>query len=1814
MATRIEDLFQEFDQIADSSKSRIQTLLSVITEGKVPSKSAVDDLEISIFSLQDKYDSIYAVAKEVLGPDEMPEKGSPAKRYVEAVASSKAIALKKCHEKALWILQEFIKVRAFVEAYEKALVPFQQRSSELMSSIQSISEIRDIEQLTLPQEMFMSALKCADLDSEEGLGLLEKLDDYYPRRISNGIARGQYYLPDIEEEGEDEAEQEKKANFVEQHPKGTTKIEEPQQKEIEKEKQPEVISEGTPSTVKVQPSNTMIVEENIYGETTGEGKNLISVSLEEQLDYIDDARESKKQEAASESDVKEVVTEKGINSIGLYEVSDSETLDGYGENILIARNKIKQQSPSANAFKKEIKRMRKGIGPILALFTNLGAMTIDQIHLFGVIMDHYEESTEAHKEVCELMDLLASKSLVAEYPLSENEKVYCLTSYTYGCMKKSTISSMTQIWGISLGNHKFCGEEEVNKDLIMKVVSQNEHLLTYVRGIRAFVSKEDFYRIRRSIKREGDHYKVGIFRDGKFIICTLIFKEELGTLTAEGPLLLVERPDESLVEMDRKVFLFEDSVVTELLLSPHEHEDLEKEKEEVFDRLEKTIDVSNSVGKESVEEEVMAGTGEQDATLADDVMVEGAAKNDTGHNDIILGYIDRKNAPSDEELFFLIDQILNDDPYRYSDDSSVVQATLLAKAAACSSQHIQCNKIYKQLLLATDLPLDDHAYTAEALTNAFYDPNEALLLSAYMYALLVPGIAYDFGLQSQADAYLHGYEQNFPSYPSVKALFSKLVGVRKIIPIGFTNAVITLLGDVAEKDRYTKQLQRQAKDLLILPNVGLKKFYSKVFGVNSEFYECMKIIEQNDTENSEIVQLLLEEYAEKQQDVYQIRHDKIEEDIEKNRIEYSNQGDPLVFESGKLNQLSRHYYNRLELMKAWLEHVNIADAKGIHIDQVKQLKSEIITLTDRALKGLSRDAEYQCVVRWMLKHIKNRLTLPAQKYHTEFSEFLCSGVIPLDAECVPIINPNMDRVQYYEPWRNVLRHMASPIRTYDDAAEAILDDTSLMFDNLHQRELIGEMFYNGSEEYLITDASRQEAIKTAELNTTKFQETLELAYTYNRINEIEKENLAAIMSQFKGSFFARGDYGIWKQFLKALEKRIDELAAARKAELRKELDARRSKAGIEDDPPILREARTLLEKDNNFAVAEEYINRFDNGENNITDELQVVLHDPDTFSEFLSDEVFDGIYKECTRNNGKALKTYGWDYISRNFPKGWTTRLREDSRNILTNWPSRKNTSSSVQIKKLFEALGFSVTDAKKTSGKKEEIYKLTIEPTTRSLTDYRHPIAAFGTQAKSPLNIILLYGNNPAQQLVDTVTNLNLGGIAVVLLDSPIDRAVRRQICEIFHTRTQGQNRFIVIDHVLAIFLALHQSTERLPVLLKCTLPYTTYQPFVRDGGSTADEMFCGRATELSTIIDPNGACVVYGGRQLGKTALLERAESRCLRPENKAYAVYCNIIECGSEKLLVEKIRDDVKKKTDLDIPRVATIKELCSNFDSLFRNGKIVSMLLLMDEADKFLDSISYEGYTAIQPFIDLKRETKNNFKFVLAGLHNVCRAEKATARNGVFGQLGTPLCVKPLSPTDALQLLSRPLRYLGFQIDRYPHLETILTNTNYYPGILQFFGYMLVETLTGHYGKYYRAVDGNPPFTLQDDQLGAVMNSADLNKSIREKFRWSLDLDPRYFMIARCIALLYYYRDEDSSDWLGYSVEEIMNVAAEYDIICLQKEGTNQYLNLLDEMVDMGILSRPTDGRYRLRRSSFINIIGTDLDAVDKDIIMNNKESV
>lgn len=157
------------------------------------------------------------------------------------------------------------------------------------------------------------------------------------------------------------------------------------------------------------------------------------------------------------------------------------------------------------------------------------------------------------------------------------------------------------------------------------------------------------------------------------------------------------------------------------------------------------------------------------------------------------------------------------------------------------------------------------------------------------------------------------------------------------------------------------------------------------------------------------------------------------------------------------------------------------------------------------------------------------------------------------------------------------------------------------------------------------------------------------------------------------------------------------------------------------------------------------------------------------------------------------------------------------------------------------------------------------------------------------------------------------------------------------------------------------------------------------------------------------------------------------------------------------------------------------------------------------------------------------------------------------------------------------------------------------------------------MTQQYGDYYRASDGNPPYALHKEQLGAIMNRSDLNNSIKEKFRWSLELDSRYFMIARCIALMCYDSDGDAEGMdvqKGFLADEIKQWADDLGVLCLEGETSQSYVNLLDEMVDMGILVRPVldVARYRLRRNSFLNIIGSDLDSVLEDIDSNNVREV
>lgn len=1189
----------------------------------------------------------------------------------------------------------------------------------------------------------------------------------------------------------------------------------------------------------------------------------------------------------------------------------------------------------------------------------------------------------------------------------------------------------------------------------------------------------------------------------------------------------------------------------------------------------------------------------------------------------------RQDTPNDE-LFIklagrLVGEIKLDKPSEAEYGNLGLAMTLLSASSQIEG-HEQRKKLLELIDLATGLGMCRLDRSGTGIARAFtgneskYEP---LMLGALIAGMVAPKALQDYTLKSMGSGYLKSFSEIFPSYPEFKPLLNCLNRALNLFfesgpREGFSNRVIMVLDDRKASKKAVDEVSREAKTLVNPPRFntyvnGTAELVKTCLGKGSDLYECMQIIANGNWSDRELVEATLDLYLD--EDTGEISDDAIGNTIDRVWRQLKEKDSSIKVETLRYNSRDKAFdafRSRLGVMKRWLE-LDLASAEGMKTERLIELRRELVDIIDELTQpGAHRHkGEFDAALYWSLISVRGTLT-GSPIGQSIFYDFLKTGLVSLDKSGHPLLPEKLAKYKYCEPWRDVLAQITSDRFSFEEAAARVFDPDSPMFDNLGQLAQIGQVLGSPDPQYLISEDQIFAAEKSAEADTSEFIASLEIDYTYNRINEAQEEDLLVLMEGCKQDFYELRNFGSWRRVLAGLRRQVDDYSAERDSGLKDRLSKCRASLRRKSST-LLDEVERLLCEDRNYAVAEEYLNRFDAGERDLPKEQR---QEVDSFSEFLSDEVFNPIYDLCNQSKGKPLPSFAAQFVKDRYPFDWTNRQKESSAALIKNWPVSNRRTDPNSIANLMREI-FGVQAREATEKYPGTRYELTFVQAKRDLANYPHPIASFGTLASSPINIIVLYGNQTPKDIIDRVAKENVVGMSVILVNHPMRVATRRQLAELFHTQQSRLNPFILIDQVLAIHLALHQQAERLPLLLKCTLPFTYYQPFVRGSGATANEMFCGRDDELRKILDPKGASVVYGGRQLGKTALLTRAQSLANYPEKKEYAVFVTILSCHDEESVALAISEELKNQ---HVPYVGThtnLKSLCDGIRAQMDGGNISRMLLLIDECDNFLESISVDSYLAIQPLVDLKRSTSNAFKFVIAGLHNVCRAKNASERNGIIPQLGDPLCIKPLQPNDALQLITRPLMYLGFHIDQYPYLITILTNTNYYPGIIQFFGYELIESMTKQYGDYYRAVDGNPPYTLQEAQLGAIMASADLNKSIKEKFRWSLELDERYFMIARCVAMLYYeYAEEGNLPAVqdGFSVGDIKENAEGWGIRCLSTETIQTYTNLLDEMVDMGILSKPhTDqNRYRLRRYSFLNIIGPTPDSVFEDIDEYNTE--
>ena len=219
----------------------------------------------------------------------------------------------------------------------------------------------------------------------------------------------------------------------------------------------------------------------------------------------------------------------------------------------------------------------------------------------------------------------------------------------------------------------------------------------------------------------------------------------------------------------------------------------------------------------------------------------------------------------------------------------------------------------------------------------------ALTLAAYMYALLTPAVTYDFGLKAKTEQFLWDFDDYFGELTAFKALFNQLMRVREVKVSGFTPAVIALLGNEAENERFRRTLCREANANLTVntPKTRMKALpilYNSEFGIGSDLYQCMEIIAQGSLQEiinltEEGVETVLSEYCEAEDGEYRIAEHKVDDRL--NRAwDDANPKTRFRLEYDARDLALRQYRQRLEIMVRWVEHIRsgLLEATGRSIE------------------------------------------------------------------------------------------------------------------------------------------------------------------------------------------------------------------------------------------------------------------------------------------------------------------------------------------------------------------------------------------------------------------------------------------------------------------------------------------------------------------------------------------------------------------------------------------------------------------------------------------------------------------------------------------------------------------------------------------------------------------------------------------------------------------------------------------------------------------------------------------------------------------
>ena len=502
-------------------------------------------------------------------------------------------------------------------------------------------------------------------------------------------------------------------------------------------------------------------------------------------------------------------------------------------------------------------------------------------------------------------------------------------------------------------------------------------------------------------------------------------------------------------------------------------------------------------------------------------------------------------------------------------------------------------------------------------------------------------------------------------------------------------------------------------------------------------------------------------------------------------------------------------------------------------------------------------------------------------------------------------------------------------------------------------------------------------------------------------------------------------------------------------------------------------------------------------------------------------------------------------------------------------------------------------------------------------------PVPSFGSLAKGRYRVLCIWDDPSIEDLlaqIDAVRGQVAGRAMLVFYFGRLGVERRRELAR---RAVEKRSTFALLDDLLLLFLP-SRTGPRLRTFFECALPFTFVEPYTTGtSGWVPPEMFYGRRDERKRLLDPHGPALVYGGRQLGKTALLwdvhRQFESEA--PDHHvAEFVDLRQMAFGEEHgpqeiwpLLLRRLKE--RGVLPADAPSSTGPDKLREHVQSWLGADPQRRLLLLLDEADRFLASDEADGFKQCDRLISLVGETERRVKVVFAGLHNVLRFTRRS--NHPLAHLGEPIQIGPLireESVDGHRLIEDPFTALGFRFDPPSLVSLIRFHTNSYPSLLQLYGDRLLKDLNRSRQNRTDA----PPHTVRRADVDRVSRSAALRDAIRGKFELTLDLDPRYALLTYLIAS---HSLEGSADEhrRGFAPDWIRTEAFEWWADGFRgAERQEDFAALLDELEGLGVLRRleAPDGsatlHYALRSPNLLQLLGSKTEIQHKILTFHERE--